>query len=127
MNRLPSVKAFLRRPGGVDQYPAVHVEWQLHRKPELHAKDEHGRNVTVDLSPLGADALHKLFGAHFQREEVAPPGLFVRNWRRFFGWGYGMSTLESALFFLVGGTLFAVVMYQLCYRYTAMCDSLQDL
>ena len=36
------VKAFLRRPGGVDQYPAVTVQWKLHHRPELHGYDDAG-------------------------------------------------------------------------------------
>ena len=105
----------------------MHVKWQLHRKPELHATNSHGRNVTVDLSPLAFDALHKLFGAHFERVDVDPPSTFVRNWRRLFGWGYGMSTFEAAALFVCAAMLLLAVLYILCFRYTAMCDSLQEI
>ena len=111
----------------MDQYPAVRVEWKLHRRPELHARNRGGRNITIDLSPLNFAALHKLFGAHFERSLVEPPALQVRMWRRLFGWAYGISTLESAMLFVCAGVLFCIVAYALCYRYTALCDSLQDL
>ena len=121
------MKAFLRRPGGVDQYPAVRVEWKLHHRPELHARTGSGRNVTIDLSPLTSVTLHRLFSKHFAREEVEPPALSVRTWRRFFGWAYGISTLEAAVLFTAAGSLLGAVCYALCFRYTSMCDSIQDL
>ena len=111
----------------MDQYPSVTVKWQLHRKPELHARNAAGRNVTVDLSPLGYAELHQMFGSHFPRSNVAPPSWRVRAWRRLFGWGYGMSTFEAALLFIGAGVLLLAVGYVLCFRYTALCDSIQDL
>ena len=128
MNRLPAVKAFLRRPGGVEQYPDVHVVWQLHRRPELHARSlRTGRNVTLDLSPLNHADLHRLFSSHFERKLVPPPKLSVRTWRRLFGWAYGISNFEAAMLFICAGALLAIVSYALCFRYTALCDSIQDL
>ena len=85
MNRLPEVKAFLRRPGGVDQYPAVEVQWQLHRSPQLYALDDSGNvvnNKPIDLSHLKYDELHALFSSHFERKHVPPPHFMVRQWRR---------------------------------------------
>jgi len=117
----------LRRHGGVDQYPAVRLEWKLHHPPQLHARTRHGRNVTVDLAPLNTAALHKLFSTHFDRTEVPPAPLPVRTWRRLFGWAYGISNFEAAVLFVCAGVLLGVVAYALCFRYTALCDSIQDL
>ena len=130
MNRLPEVKAFLRRPGGVDQYPAVEVQWQLHRSPQLYALDDSGNvvnNKPIDLSHLKYDELHALFSSHFERKHVPPPHFMVRQWRRLFGWAYGISTMESTLLFVCAGILLAVSCYAICCRYTDMCDSIQDL
>lgn len=121
------MKAFLRRPGGVDQYPAVRVEWKLHHRPELHARTGSGRNVTVDLSPLKTAGLAELFGTHFERADVMPPALTVRTWRRLFGWAYGISTLEAASLFVCAGALLCIAGYVLCFRYTVLCDTIQDL
>ena len=103
------------------------MHWQLHRKPELHATNGHGRNVTVDLSPLDSVKLHELFTLHFARVNVEPPSFFVRTWRRLFGWGYGMSMFDSVMFFVGAGIVLLVMSYVICYRYTATCDAIQDL
>ena len=121
------MKAFLRRSGGVDQYPAVKVEWILHHPPQLFARTRTGRNVTVDLAPLKTAALHKLFSKHFEGADVEPAPLPVRTWRRFFGWAYGISTLEAAILFTFATLLLGLACYTLCFRYTALCDSIQDL
>ena len=124
---MPDVKAFLRREGGVDQYPHVKLRWLLHHRPELHAKNRYGRNVTVDLSPMKDADLHALFDLHFARADVAPPPVRVRLWRRLFGWAYGISTFEATLLHFCGFVLFLILMYAMCYRYTAICDSIQDI
>jgi hypothetical protein len=121
------VKAFLRRAGGIDQYPAVRIEWKLHHRPELHARTRSGKNVTVDLSPLNTDSLHKFFTKHFERADVNPPKWTVRTWRRLFGWAYGVSEFEAAILFICAGAVLLLVCYGLCFRYTALCDSIQDL
>ena len=104
------------------------VEWKLHFKPTLHAYDAAGKEVkTVDLSPFSGERLHALFSKHFRREDVEPPGLVVRTWRRLFGWAYGTSTLESALLFVCAGLVLLLACYALCFRYTQICDSISDL
>ena len=117
----------MRRPGGVDQYPGVRVEWILHYRPTLHARNAEGRNVTVDLSPLGTAALHSLFGSHFDRYHVEPPSMFIRTWRRLFGWAYGISNFEAFVLFLCAFVVLAGVCYVLLWRYTELCDTIQDL
>ena len=122
------MKAFLRRPGGVDQYPDVTVNWKLHYEPKLHVYDASGKEVkVVALSNLKTEGLHQLFSLHFHRSEVEPPGAFVRTWRRLFGWAYGISTLESTGLFLCGAIALALACYVVCFKYTATCDALSDL
>ena len=120
------MKAFLRRPGGVDHYPTVHVKWQLHMEPTLHARDAANKSVSVDLAPLSEKALHNLFAMHFEHTHVDPPTATVRMLRRLFGWAYGMTTFESAMFFCAAGVVLLVLCYVLCFRYTEMCDKIQD-
>ena len=127
MNRLPEVKAFLRRPGGIDQYPSVELEWILHRSPTLRAQNAAGHNVTMDLSGFDTDGLHNLFSAHFHRLDVEPPSLMVRTWRRLFGWAYGISAHEAVIYHTLGALVLLCVLYLLCFRYTSMCDTIQDL
>lgn len=121
----------MRRPGGVDQYPAVTIEWKLHHKPELFGYDADGNKVggPVDLSSYknNYDGLHVLFSQHFSRSSVKAPNLAVRTWRRFFGWGYGLSTFEATLFFICGSLVLLLACYTVCCRYTACCDALQDI
>lgn len=122
------MKNFLRRAGGIDQYPQVQIEWKLHHKPELKARDvATGKAVKVDLSPYKYDELHALFSKHFAREAVKPPNLAVRTWRRLFGWAYGISTGEAALMFVAASGVLLFVSYFVCGHYTALCDSIQDL
>ena len=103
------------------------MQWILHRDPELHALDAHGRNVTVHLSHFNGAGLHKLFGTHFERVNVAPPSLMVRTWRRLFGWAYGLNDLEATLYHTIGAVVMLGVCYLLCFRYQAICDALQDV
>ena len=128
LNNLPAVKHFLRRPGGVDQYPAVHLEWKLH-PPQLYAYDNRGKQLQqpIDLASYDAEGLHRLFSAHFTRVKVPPPSFGVRVWRRLFGWAYGIPTSEAALLFVCAGVLLLIVCYAFCFRYTAMCDYVQDI
>lgn len=122
------VKAFLRRPGGVDQYPEVTVQWKLHHRPELHGYDDDGRVIKrVDLSGYDTAGLHALFASHFVRGKVAPPHALVIMWRRLFGWGYGISTFEAALLFVCGGIVCALASFALCCMYTHTCDTISDL
>ena len=122
------MKAFLRRPGGVDQYPDVSVSWKLHHDPVLHAYDATGRQVqTVALSKLNTAQLHELFTSHFRREEVEPPSILVRTWRRLFGWAYGISFFEATLLFVAAGVVVGLLCYAICFRYTAICDTIQDI
>jgi hypothetical protein len=81
----------------------------------------------VHLSKLGTDGLHKLFGKHFRRAKVDPPNFLVRNYRRLFGWAYGLSTLEAAMSFALGFLALALFCYYVCFRYTACCDAISDL
>jgi len=127
LNALPEVKSFLRRPGGLDQYPSVQLEWLFGHKPELRAFDKAGGEHTVDLSPLNQEQLHQLLNEHFDRVPVAPPSFLVRSWRRFFGWAYGLPTELAALCFIVAVIALLVVCYPICCKYTAICDSLSDL
>ena len=122
------MKAFLRRPGGIDQYPDVTVNWKLHHSPKLHVYDASNREIkTVDLSPLKTPELHGLFAAHFRRANVDPPNFLVRTWRRLFGWAYGISTFEATSLFVCGGVALSLICYLLCFRYTAICDGISDL
>jgi len=122
------VKAFLRRPGGVDQYPAVTVQWKLHHRPELHGYDDAGHVIKrIDLSPYSTEALHTLFGSHFVRGAVPPPHVAVITWRQLFGWAYGISTLEAALLFICGGIVCALTVFAVCCSYTSLCDTISDL
>ena len=121
------VKAFLRRPGGVDQYPDVTVQWKLHHKPELHGYDAESRVIKrIDLSGYDTAGLHALFASHFARSDVAPPHPFVITWRRLFGWGYGISTLEATMLFVCGGLVCALGIFAMCCMYTQSCDALSD-
>lgn len=119
----------MRRPGGVDQYPDVTVNWKLHFSPTLHVYDSGtGKEInSIGLSSLNAVQLHALFEKYFRRAKVAPPNLFVRTWRRLFGWAYGVSTLEATVLFVCGGAALAVACYAMCFKYTAICDGLSDL
>lgn len=124
------MKAFLRRPGGVDQYPQVRVEWKLHQRPQLYAYDSTGKAIGKphDLSHLSHDGLHDFFSKHYTRDStVTPPSAATRMYRRIFGWAYGISTAEAAMLFVCGGAVLAIAIYALCWRYTALCDSIQDL
>jgi len=112
----------------VDQYPDVTVSWKLHHKPVLHGYDASGKEIRqIDLSPLRTEGLHALFSRHFRRAHVDPPSLFVRTWRRLFGWAYGMSDLEAALMFACAGIVLLLSCYTLCFRYTQCCDALSDI
>lgn len=112
----------------MDQYPDVTVNWKLHERPVLHVYDTQGIEVkTVDLSQFDHEKLHVLFSAHFRREDVDPPGILVRTWRRLFGWAYGISTLESTLLFVFSGCVLALGCYTICFRYTQCCDAISDL
>lgn len=122
----------MKRPGGVDQYPAVTVEWKLHHHPELFGYDDAGKQIgqPVNLAKYANDfeGLHALFSAHFARDKsVAPPSMVVRTWRRLFGWAYGISDMEAALLFVCAGAVLLLVGYILCFRYTVCCDTLQDI
>ena len=90
--------------------------------------DDQQRIVWVGLG-LGRchEKLHVLFSAHFRREDVDPPGILVRTWRRLFGWAYGISTLESTLLFVFSGCVLALGCYTICFRYTQCCDAISDL
>ena len=94
----------------------------------LHVYDTQGLEVkTVDLSQFDHEKLHVLFSAHFRREDVDPPGILVRTWRRLIGWAYGISTLESTLLFVFSGCVLALGCYTICFRYTQCCDAISDL
>lgn len=108
----------------------MRVEWKLHVRPQLYRYDSRGQAIgkPIDLSPYDHAGLHRLFSSHYQRDEtVEAPGLAVRTWRRLFGWAYGISTMEATVLFVCAGAVVFVAMYALCFRYTQMCDSLQDL
>ena len=115
----------------MDQYPAVRIEWKLHHRPELFGYDAHGKQIgqPIDLSRYkhDYDGLHALFATHFERRDVEPPPIATRMWRRLFGWGYGISTFEAAMLFVCAGIVLLLACYVICFRYTACCDSLQDI
>ena len=118
----------MRRPGGVDQYPDVTIQWKLHQPPVLHGYDAAGTEIgRVPLSALGSAQLHTLFGEHFRRADVPPPSLAVRTWRRLFGWAYGIGILEAIVLFAFGGLVALICAYTVCYRYTQCCDALADI
>ena len=81
----------------------------MHHRPELFGYDAAGKQIgsPVDLSRYNQDydSLHALFSSHFVREKVAAPSLAVRVWRRLFGWAYGISNLEAAIYFLCAGAV----------------------
>ena len=79
MNSLPEVKRFLKRPGGVDDYPEVKLVWKLHHRPELTATGADFKAIQMDLSGLSYKELHKLFSKHFVRKQ--PAKLHQRLWR----------------------------------------------
>lgn len=94
----------------------------------LHAYDATGRQVqTVALSKLNTAQLHELFTSHFRREDVEPPNIFVRTWRRLFGWAYGISDLEAGVLFTLSGLALFAICFVLCTRYTVICDAISDL
>lgn len=106
------------------------MEWKLHVSPQLVRYDSSGKviGLPVDLSPYDHAGLHRLFAAHFKHDPtVEPPTFAVRNWRRFFGWAYGISHTEAAVLFVCAGAVLLVALYALCFRYTQMCDTIQDL
>ena len=79
MNSLPEVKRFLKRPGGIDDYPEVQLVWKLHHRPELKATTADFKPVHMDLSGMSYKELHKLFSSHFMRRQ--PARLHQRLWR----------------------------------------------
>lgn len=106
------------------------MQWKLHRSPQLYGYDENGKELLdkpIELSKYSYAALHELFGKHFERKHSPPPHFLVRQWRRLFGWAYGISTTEAALLFVCAGVALAVFCYAICCKYTALCDSIQDL
>ena len=125
---MPQVKAFLRRTGGVDEYPAVRLKWQLHRTPELHGYDSTGGEIArIDLSRLSTGELHELFSRHFVRTSAKPLPALVKLWRRLFGWAYGISTAEAAMLFVLGACVLLLLGYTVCCRYTYCCDAISDI
>lgn len=97
----------------------------------LYGYDADGKAVSpkpVPLSKLDRAQLHALFQTHFKRDSgVEAPGFVTRMWRRLFGWAYGVSTLEAVVLFICGASVVSIACYALCWRYTQLCDQIQDL
>ena len=99
-------------------------------RPQLYGYDARGHAVgkPIDLSSYDHAGLHHLFSSHYHRDSsVQVPGLAVRTWRRLFGWAYGISNMEAAVLFVCAGAVIFIAAYTLCFRYTQLCDTLQDL
>lgn len=107
----------------------MHVDWKLHRNPTLYGYDVDGKPIgkPIELARYDEAGLHKLFSEHFVRENVPPPSFGVRTWRRLFGWAYGISFFEATLLFVAAGVVVGLLCYAICFRYTAICDSIQDI
>mmetsp|Transcript_2979 Transcript_2979/g.4921 ORF Transcript_2979/g.4921 Transcript_2979/m.4921 type:complete len:136 (-) Transcript_2979:69-476(-) len=117
------VKAFLKYPGGVDEYPSVSIVWKLHHRPELRAIDERGTQRNVDLTNMNTEQLHAFFSAHFERRALSQDW-WSRQWRRWFGWIYGLQSAEAATFLLL---LTVVVLPITLWCLRCVYDSLQSL